>query len=423
MPHIVIKPYSIASKLNPTFELARRLQQSGHRISIIGESALKPLAEFQGLPFIDSGEVEGFQKILIDLKPDLILIDVEAHRYIMSAVPTGIPVVLISTLVSLFKSKGLPPPHLGVIPGVGFKGSRIGIEYLWLRFRLYKWLDRWRKRIKDKGSDWISNLRRHAKRSGFDFRTEVDFNQWLIPLVYRNLPLLSFVTREFDFPHTPPPHHHHVGPLININRIEVIQTDENRTETKLKSLLSGHRNNPTQSKLIYCGFGAFFKGDDTSFLMKLIDALGQNTTWKVILGLGDRVAPSSLGPLPSNIFAFDWVPQLRVLKFADCAVIHGGISSINECIAMGVPMLVFPFNATDQHGAAARVAYHRVGIVGDRRNDDAVRIRRNVETLLNDTTYASSVIQMRNYFDRDRHQNKAVKTIESMLKKGSNLDL
>lgn len=387
MSHLFIIPYNIASKLNPTFELARRLKENGHRISIIGEQALSQIAEIQRIPFIVIDEMQGFQEILNDLNPDIVLIDVEKYRYIISAVPTGIPVVLISTFVSLFKCNGLPPPHLGVIPGVGFEGSRMGIEHLWLRYRLGKWRVRLRKRIKEKGQDQISNLRRLAKRMGFDFRTEVDLNQWLTPFVCRNLPLLSFVTREFDFPHTPPPHHHYVGPMINKNRIEVIKTDEDRTVNQIKSLLSGHRNNTTQSKLIYCGFGSFFKGDDTGFLIKLIDALGENTSWKVILGLGDRVKPSSLGRLPSNFFAFNWVPQLRVLKVADCAVIHGGISSINECIALGVPMLVFPFKINDQRGNAARVTYHQVGIVGDRDNDDAIGIRRKVEKLLNDTTY------------------------------------
>ncbi len=363
----------------------------------------------------DTNDMQGFPEMLADLNPDLVLIDVEQHLYIISVVPTGIPVALISTLVSLFKCPGLPPPHLGIIPGIGFKGSKIGIEYLWLRFRLGKWRNRLRERINKKGLDRLSILRHHAKRTGFDFRTEVDLNQWMIPLVYRSLPLLAIMTREFDFPHIPPPHYHHVGALINVSRREVVKTDEDRTGAQLNSLLSEHRNNPTQSKLIYCSFGAFFKGEDTDFWIKLIGALGEHTFWKVIFGLGGRVKASSLGRLPANIYAFKWVPQLHVLKFADCAIIHGGITSINECIASGVPMLVFPFNSTDQHGAAARVAYHRVGIVGDRRHDDSMKIRNKVERILNDSKYLQNVLQMRSYFDRDLYEDKAVKTVESLL--------
>ena len=320
--------------------------------------------------------------------------------------------VLLSPYLSV---KVFPPPHLGVIPRVGLRGSRIGIEYLWLRFRLRKWRRRFRERIKNKGQDQISNLRRHANSTGFDFRSEVDLNQWMVPFVYRNLPVLAFMTREFDLPHIPPPHYHHVGALININRREVIKTNEDQTMNQLKTLLSEHRNNTTQSKLIYCSFGAYFQGDDTEFLIKLIGALGKSTSWKVIIGLGGRLEPSSLGRLPANIFAFNWVPQLQVLKFADCAVIHGGITTINECIALGVPMLVFPFNVTDQRGAAARVVYHHLGITGDRSHDDAMEIRRKVKTLLDDTTFATRVIRMRSYFDRDRDNNIAVKTIESII--------
>lgn len=448
MAHIVIIPYNIASKLNPTFELARRLQAAGHRITIVGETSVAGAAQAQDLPFfaagdripmpeystqkvnplrsiffpsraidaaVDSMGMQGFPKILTTLEPDLILIDIEQHRYIISAVPTGISVALISTFVSLFKRPGLPPSHVGVIPGVGFKGSRLGLEYLWLRFRVGKWRGRLRNRLKKKGLDMLSLLRHHAKRTAFDFRAEVDLNQWMIPFVYRNLPLLAVITREFDFPHPSPPHYYHVGALINIDRREVVKTEDEGVAIQLDALLSEPHDTATYNKLIYCSFGAFFKGDDTRFWKKLIHALGEETGWKVIFGLGGRFEPSSLGNLPANIYAFKWVPQLRVLKFADCAIIHGGITSINECIVSGAPMLVFPFNTTDQHGAAARVAYHGVGILGDRRNDDSNTIRKRVETILNDPIYVSNVLQMRNYLQRDMRQNKAVKTIESIV--------
>jgi UDP:flavonoid glycosyltransferase YjiC (YdhE family) len=449
LSHIVIIPFDTVGKLNTVFELSQRLQKASHRVSIVGASGFRKAAEARGFPFFAAGDgvsrpkqhiekanplrffqvpekqidaaidalgMQGFTELLTELVPDLILIDVEQHKYIISAVPTGIPVALLSTLASLFKHPALPPAHLGVIPGIGLKGTRLGIELLWLRFRLWKWLRRLLYRVKNAGLDMLSVLRYHARRTGFDFRTEVDLNQWLIPIVYRNLPVLVFMTREFDFPHTHIKHYYHVGALINLNRREVVKIDDSDNK-RLNELIAQHQNSPKPRKLIYCAFGAYFQGNDTRFWMQLVRSLNENTAWDIIFGLGGRLDPSRLGELPPNIHAFKWVPQVRVLGFADCAIIHGGISSINECILSGVPMVVFPFDVNDQHGNAARVAYHKVGVVGNRHHDDSNAIRNHVKTILDDPLYASRVRQMREHFDRYLHDNTAVNTVAALLSK------
>ena len=450
MSHIVIIPFDTVGKLNTVLELSQRLQKARHRVSIVGASGFRKAAEAKGFPFFTAGDsvprpkqhikktnllrffqvpekkidaaiddlgMQGFTELLAELAPDLILIDVEQHKYIISAVPTGIPVALLSTFVSLFKHPALPPPHLGVVPGIGLKGTRLGIELLWLRFRLWKLLRRLLSRVMNSGLDLLSVLRYQARRTGFDFRTEVDLNQWLIPIVYPNLPVLVFIAREFDFPHKPMPHYHHVGALINLNRQEVVRTDDSDSDEHLNELIAQHQNAPKPRKLIYCGFGAFFKGNDTRFWLQLARSLDDNTGWDVIFGLGGRLDPSTLGELASNIHAFKWVPQVRVLGFADCAIIHGGISSINECIVSGVPMVVFPFDVTDQQGNAARVAYHKVGIIGNRHHDDSNAIRNHVKTILDDTSYLFRVQQMREHFDRHLRDNTAVNTVEALLAK------
>jgi UDP:flavonoid glycosyltransferase YjiC (YdhE family) len=151
--------------------------------------------------------------------------------------------------------------------------------------------------------------------------------------------------------------------------------------------------------------------------MKLARSLNEGTGWDVIFGLGGRLDPSTLGELAPNIHAFKWVPQMRVLELADCAIIHGGINSINECIVSGVPMVVFPFDVTDQQGGAARVAYHKVGIFGNRHHDDSNAIRNHVKTILDDPLYLFRVQQMREYFERYLRDNTAVSTVEALLAK------
>lgn len=138
----------------------------------------------------------------------------------------------------------------------------------------------------------------------------------------------------------------------------------------------------------------------------------------VVVGLGNRVQPSELGELPPNVHAFLWAPQFRVLAHADCAVLHAGITSINECIYHGVPMLVYPFKkTTDQLGNAARVAYHGLGIAADRDTDDAITLRQRIETLLDDRTYQAQVDEMRRHFLRYQDGGTAVSVVENLLRR------
>ncbi len=110
--------------------------------------------------------------------------------------------------------------------------------------------------------------------------------------------------------------------------------------------------------------------------------------WDVVVGLGSRLDPSDLGPIPGNAHPLRWAPQLEILAQADCAIHHGGISTINECIAHGVPMVLYPFDFMDQPGNAARVSYHGIGDVGDRDQDSAATIRQRIERLLADPDVA-----------------------------------
>jgi zeaxanthin glucosyltransferase len=136
----------------------------------------------------------------------------------------------------------------------------------------------------------------------------------------------------------------------------------------------------------------------------------------VVLGLGGRIDVDALGRLPEHIRAYPWVPQLRVLERADCAVIHGGISTINECIHFGVPMLAYPFkHVTDQMGNAARIAYHGLGIAADRDRDTPERIRARVKRILEDETYHTAPRRMREVVRRYAVERTAEERVAQLL--------
>ncbi|MFI6294714.1 macrolide family glycosyltransferase [Nonomuraea sp. NPDC050790] len=93
----------------------------------------------------------------------------------------------------------------------------------------------------------------------------------------------------------------------------------------------------------------------------------------VVLATG-TIDPAGLGPLPDNVIARRTVPQLQVLSRAALFVTHGGMNSVNEAMAAGVPMLLIPRGA-DQPLVARRVVELGAGLSASRREADVRRVR------------------------------------------------
>lgn len=95
------------------------------------------------------------------------------------------------------------------------------------------------------------------------------------------------------------------------------------------------------------------------FCRRCIKAFGDKNL-SVILSTG-KIDPKTLGPIPSNIFACSFVPQLDVLQQADLFITHCGMNSVNEAMSFGVPMLALPI-INDQIGNANRIVELGIGL-------------------------------------------------------------
>ncbi|MBJ7520835.1 MAG: hypothetical protein JHC84_14150 [Solirubrobacteraceae bacterium] len=105
--------------------------------------------------------------------------------------------------------------------------------------------------------------------------------------------------------------------------------------------------------LIYVSLGTLFN-ERAPFLRACLEAFADEPG-RVLLSIGTRVDPATLGPLPANALIRASVPQLQVLQRTRLFVTHGGINSVSEALAYGVPMVLFPQTA-DQPLIARRVA-------------------------------------------------------------------
>lgn len=456
MAHIVLITSGIASIYNANIELARRLARAGHRITYACPDDIRDHVEAQGLEFVQLSGPESshstpphsgsapakalrwlariptvrrrrqqaiaalgaadFAETARALAPDLLLIDIELHQYIIAACAAGLPVALLSTWITLGKRPGVPPLHCFIVPGRGWSGSPLGIEWAWLRYRAWKRMQRLRQQIRSVGVSQYTVLKHFAAQVGFPFAAEVTPDEWLLPFSYRSLPVLCLNAFELDLPHTPAPGYTYVGPMVAAERRE---PPGQRIPPDLEALLADHAVARSSRPLIYCAFGAFFQGDDSAFVRRVVQAVAERPDWDVVIGLGGRGNPARFGPLPSHVRAYAWVPQLRLLAHADCAVIHAGISTINECIHFGVPMLAYPFKrTTDQMGNAARISYHGLGLVGDRDAESAEQIRLRIERVLRESSFSAAVRRMRDHAHRYEREARAEALVARLLQDG-----
>jgi zeaxanthin glucosyltransferase len=417
MAHVLIITSEMAGRINIVARLAGLLEDAGHGVTIGAPSDISDRLSAHGRTHVlldvgtstaapspwpwrrrraavDAMDPGRLRDRIAAIGADLVLVDVELPVHLMAACATGAIVAAWTSMMSGWKRRGLPPLHTDIVPGRdGWRGSRAGIQLRWLRFRVGRWLGHQRKRIEQRGADRISRLRGVAHRMGFRFRREAMLYQWTAPLTYRTLPVVIFNALELELPHVPRTNAHYVGPMIDRDR-ERHSQDRGAFDEAMASI--GERRNAGEvTTVMYAAFGSWHGGDDTDFLQRLIEAVSSRPDWEMVLGLGDRLEPEALEPLPPNVHAIAWAPQMEALASADVAIHHAGVSSLNEAVVSGVPMVAYPFRFLDQPGNAARIAFHGLGVIGDRAHDSPIDITRRIAQVIDDPRHRAAVARMR----------------------------
>jgi MGT family glycosyltransferase len=95
-----------------------------------------------------------------------------------------------------------------------------------------------------------------------------------------------------------------------------------------------------QSPLIYVSLGTL-SPPRPDFFRACMDAFADGED-RLLLSVGTKTDPASLGPIPPNCVVRQSVPQLAALRRARLFITHGGMNSTSEGLALGVPLLVYP---------------------------------------------------------------------------------
>ncbi len=451
MAQIMCMTSGLTGILNASFELVARLQSKGHdcicasplpvgdKVQAQGLSYLQldpvnydpapPLPEFAGplrkmkrlvykirhvsrrrQEAVKALGMEAFLEKMRKAAPDLVIIDMELHQHIFALVTAGYKVLLLSQWFSTWYAKRLPPIVHHTIPGRGFSGSRLGLEWSWMNIRGQRWWMFTKKKVTSVYTDRRSILKKYARDIGFPL-SYIRTNYWPGPFSYDTLPVISMTAEALEFPHQKRSNLEYVGPMVYTQRRD--QNIEAADLQKIRAILNSKENR----QLIYCSVSTFSKGD-IKFLQRVIRAFEGQQDWLGIMSLGGLADAAALDPLPDNVYAFDRVPQLEILSRANLSINHGGIHTINECLHYKIPMLIYSGKRSDQNGCAARIHYHGLGIMADKDADTPNEIRTRIRQVLSNPAFRENIERIHREITTYREKNVLGRVVSSIV--GSN---
>jgi MGT family glycosyltransferase len=141
-----------------------------------------------------------------------------------------------------------------------------------------------------------------------------------------------------------PPGFHHTGPWVD-------------TESRAPVDFLWERIDPSRP-LMYASMGTLQNRVLRTFRMIAEACVGLDL--QLVISLGGGQNPALLGKLPGDPVVVGYAPQLDLIRQAALTISHGGLNTVLESLACGVPMVVLPVTY-DQSGVGVRVEYAGLG--------------------------------------------------------------
>jgi UDP:flavonoid glycosyltransferase YjiC (YdhE family) len=255
-------------------------------------------------------------------------------------------------------------------------------------FPLNKWaeiLDSWQV----KRCSWLAGIpAQHA----------LETDNHLTTYRYKNITELVLAPRELEFkPFRSHTKSYYLGLCTQVHRRET-GTDPLFDRTWLEEIKK------TGKKIVYCSFGTFYRSADhhraiISFVNRLVLANIERNDIELVVALNNKTAAIINATLPSfpHIHIFGVLPQLEILSNAAVFITHAGLGSVKEAIYFKVPMLAYPLDYRwDQPANARRIEFHKLGVLGNIRNDSVETIQAKLNEILESTEYKNNISSFSN---------------------------
>lgn len=162
---------------------------------------------------------------------------------------------------------------------------------------------------------------------------------------------------------------------------------------------------------IYISLGTVNNRGQLNFYKNCMEAL-KDTSYQVILSIGDQTEVTSLGEIPKNISVKQKVDQINVLVNTDVFLTHCGMNSANESMYFGVPCVLYP-QQSEQGAVATRLEELGAGIRLKGGNPE--QIREAIETVLTDPSYKAAAKKIQKSFHETGGPKAAAQFIQTKM--------
>ena len=373
MAHFVLIAPPYAGHINPMLAIAATLCGRGHRATLLhtGPPATAPVGvstlrldlpppgavPFSPLPPVrltarrTASLLRVLPAVLGRLNPTALVVDQLEPAGALAAAAAGLPWITVANALAVNREAGVPPPFTAWNwhPGLaGRNRNRAG-------WRVH---DLFMRPLSCVIAEW-AEAHRLAMR---------DLDDTFSPLAQ-----LSQMVPGLDFPRIAlPMGFHYVGPL------------------RLTPPPARQVSRP--QRLVFASLGTL-QGHRAG-LFRDIARAGQACEADLLIAHGGRLAADEAATLPGRPAVRDFVPQAEVLAGAAALVGHGGMNTVMDAMAAGVPAVLVPL-AFEQAAIAARVVRAGAGIAVHGWPLRARRLRAALAAVLDDPGYraAAAVLQ------------------------------
>lgn len=320
------------------------------------EGALAELATYRA--FLDHGARE----LARETRADLALVD---HAWPFLALPlraAGVPCVLLSSWLPQVRETGQPPLNSDVRVDGSRRAARAA-DLDWVRHLAGRQLRRRpRARALANDVDYFRLTREYADATGWPRRMIREQTQLPAPML--ELPQVYLAPEWFDFDRPLAELRHYVEP--GTGHARPFEADEPVDWTAV-----GDR------PVIYASFGSqsTHYPEAVGFFERLLAVAARHPEWHLLLvtgGASSAVLDAAAADPRSNVTVLGHASPLEILPRCSAVVHHAGLNFVREALGHGVPQVVVPLSKErDQHGNAARVAQHGLGVRLEPRATDA----------------------------------------------------
>jgi len=222
---------------------------------------------------------------------------------------------------------------------------------------------------------------------------------------FSTLAQICQMPRELDFPHFRlPPNFHYVGPLRRLRPAASPFPWER---------LDGR-------PIVYASLGTLQNSREPLFRCFAEACTGLDL--QLVISHGGGLTDDEARGLPGSPLVVPYAPQVELLEKARLAITHAGLNTVLDSLANGVPLVMTPITY-EQPAIARRVEWIGAGRSVSLRRLTARRLRRTVESVLEDPGFHHCARQLADAIKRSGGVVRAADIVEQVVQTHPNVAL